>query len=49
MQKNPEDLRRLTVTQTLVKDHQLKCWVFSEGDETIKYIISEGTKLVQKE
>ena len=52
-EKNPRDLRRLVVTRTSVKDHQLT--LISTGrlcgdrDETINHIISECCKLSLKE
>ena len=54
---SPGNLKRLAVTQTPVKDHQLtlvwtqqksKCWLCSERDETINHIISKCSKLAQK-
>ena len=54
--KNFGDLRRFAITQTSVKDHQLmrmwktvKCRRCGDRDETINHIISECSKLAQRE
>ena len=62
-EKSPGDLRKLAVTQTLVKDYQLTLMWKTQGsflsthkyrlcgdrDETINHVISECSKLAQRE
>ena len=66
IEKSPGDLRRIAVSQTPVKDHELAlvgkknlqiitittviiCRLYGDRDETINHIISECSKLAQKE